>query len=222
MGWLDGSVIMYSPGHFKESDPMVLRDAIRRLAAGELISSGPGGLEATVLPLLISDGADRITGHLARANRQWERADLSLPALVTWRGPNAYVSPSYYPSKSEHGKVVPTWNYIAVQARGTLVLHHDPEWKRSHVASLTTRHEATFPAPWSIDDAPADYIDSMLRSIVGIEVLVTSLEGKWKLSQNRPAPDIAGVITGLAAHGPTTDEVRVAELMVDPSGPRAD
>jgi transcriptional regulator len=187
------------------------------MGAGQLITSGADGQEATVLPLLISDQADRITGHLARANRQWERADPSLPVLLTWRGPSAYVSPSYYPSKRQHGKVVPTWNYIAVQARGTLTLHHDPEWKRDHVASLTAQHEATFPAPWSIDDAPAAYIDGLLRSIVGVEVLVTSLEGKWKLSQNRPAPDIAGVIAGLAAHGPTTEEVKVAELMVERS-----
>jgi transcriptional regulator len=213
---------MYSPGHFSESDPVVLRDAIRGLGAGELITSGDEGLEATVMPLLISDGADRITGHLAKANRQWERADLDLPVLVTWRGPNAYVSPSYYPSKLEHGKVVPTWNYITVQARGTLVLHQDPEWKRRHVASLTDHHESAFPAPWSIDDAPADFIDSRLGSIVGIEVLVTSLEGKWKLSQNRPAPDIAGVIAGLAGHGPASDEGRVAESMVEWNEPRPD
>jgi transcriptional regulator len=212
---------MYNPGHFNESDPKVLRDAIRSLGAGELITSGDEGLEASVIPLLISDGSDRITGHLARANRQWERADLSLPVLVTWRGPNAYISPSYYPSKRQHGKVVPTWNYITVQARGTLVLHQDSEWKRKHVAALTNQHEAGFPVPWSIDDAPAEFIQSRLRSIVGIEVLVTSLEGKWKLSQNRPAPDIAGVIAGLVGHGPTTDEARVAERMVDraDSGP---
>jgi len=219
---LDGGVTMYNPGHFRESDPTVLRDAVRSLGAGELITSGGDGPEATVIPLLISDEADRITGHLARANRQWERADPTLPVLLTWRGPNAYVSPSYYPSTREHGKVVPTWNYITVQARGTLVLHHDPEWKRHHVASLTAHHEAAFPAPWSIDDAPADFIDSLLRSIVGIEVVVTSLEGKWKLSQNRPAPDIAGVMVGLAGHGPTTDEARVAELMVDRSESRAE
>jgi transcriptional regulator len=219
---LDGTIIMYSPGHFHESDPIVLRDAIRTLGAGELITSGDAGLEASVIPFLISEESDRITGHLARANRQWERADLSLPVLVTWRGPNAYVSPSYYPSKAEHGKVVPTWNYITVQARGTLVLHQDSEWKRNLVASLTDRHEAAFPVPWSIDDAPADFIESSLRAIVGIEVLVTSLEGTWKLSQNRAAPDIAGVITGLAGHGPTSDDARVAESMVDRADSRPD
>jgi transcriptional regulator len=213
---------MYSPGHFNESDPTVLRNVIRDLGAGELITSVDDGPEASFIPLLISDESDRITGHLAKANRQWERADLSRPVLVTWRGPNAYISPSYYPSKAEHGKVVPTWNYITVQARGTLVLHQDSEWKRNLVASLTDRHESTFPMPWSIDDAPADFIESSLRAIVGIEVLVTSIEGKWKLSQNRPAPDVAGVISGLAGHGPTSDEARVAEWMVDRTDPRTD
>jgi transcriptional regulator len=219
---LDGTITMYNPNHFSESDPIVLRDAIRDLGVGELITFGTGGLEASVIPLLISDKSDTITGHLARANRQWERADLSLPVLVTWSGPNAYVSPSYYPSKVEHGKVVPTWNYITVQARGTLVLHDDPEWKRQLVASLTDRHEAAFPRPWSIDDAPVEFIDSRLPAIVGIEVLITSLEGKWKLSQNRPAPDIAGVIAGLAGHDPGSDEARVAEYMVDRSDARSD
>jgi transcriptional regulator len=219
VGWLDGHIIMYNPGHFNESDPTVLRDAIRGLGAGELITSGDEGLEASFIPLLISDESDRITGHLAKANRQWERADLTHPVLVTWRGPDAYISPSYYPSKAEHGKVVPTWNYITIQARGTLVLHQDSEWKRNLVASLTDRHEAAFPMPWSIDDAPADFIEGNLRAIVGIEVLVTSIEGKWKLSQNRPAPDIAGVITGLAGHGPASDEARVAEWMVDRTDP---
>jgi len=206
-------VPMYNPGHFDESDPAALRDAIRRLGAGELITFGSEGLEASVVPLLVSEDVTTITGQLARANHQWKRVDRTVPALVTWRGPGAYISPSYYPSKWEHGKVVPTWNYITVQARGILVLHEDAEWKRRHVGALTDWHEAVFGTPWSVDDAPPDFIDGMIKAIVGIEVQVLSLEGKWKLSQNRPDPDIVGAIAGLRDRGPMGDEARVADAM---------
>ena len=190
---------MYNPSAFRVLDPNTLRDAIRRLGVGELITSGHGGLDASIMPLLVDDAATRLTGHLARGNEQWQRADPNVPVLVTWRGPDAYVSPGYYPSKVEHGKVVPTWNYITIQARGTLTVHDDPAWVRAVVSSLTDVHEAAFAAPWAISDAPPDFIDTMLRAIVGIEVQITSLEGKWKLSQNRPAHDIIGVIDGLAS-----------------------
>lgn len=206
-----GSV--YAPGHFAESDPIVLRDAIRRMRAGELITVGSDGLEASYIPLLISQDAGTVTGHLAKGNGQWTRADRSVPALVTWVGPGAYVSPSYYPSKHEHGKVVPTWNFITVQARGIVTFHEDDEWKRSHVASLTNFFEAALPSPWSVDDAPSEFIDAKVESIVGVELRVTSLEGKWKLSQNRPAPDIAGVISGLQSQGPGPAATVAQEMM---------
>jgi transcriptional regulator len=204
---------MYNPVAFAETDTDVLRHAIRSLGAGELITVGSDGLEASIVPLLISDDGRSVTGHLARANRQWARADLSVPALVTWRGPEAYISPNYYPSKQEHGKVVPTWDYITIQARGRLVVHHDEAWKRQLVTSLTAHHERRFTPPWMPDDAPADYLDRMLRAIVGVEVEVTALEGKWKLSQNRPAGDIAGVIAGLSRSEPGSDDRRVAAAM---------
>jgi len=190
------------PRDFAESDPDVLRDTVRSIRAGELITVGADGPEASFLPLLISDDAGAVTGHLARANGQWRRADLSVPALITWVGPYAYVSPSYYPSKREHGKAVPTWNFITVQARGVLTLHEDDGWKRAHVAALSDFHEAALPAPWSIDDAPTEYIDGLVKGIVGIELRVTSIEGKWKLSQNQTAQDIAGAMAGLASEGP--------------------
>jgi transcriptional regulator len=193
---------MYAPTHFAESDPTVLRDAVRSIRAGQLITVGADGPEASFIPLLISDDAGTITGHLAKGNTQWRRADCSIPALVTWVGSHAYISPSYYPSKQEHGKVVPTWNFITVQAKGILTFHEEDAWKRSHVSSLTDVHEAALPAPWSVDDAPSDFIDGLVKAIVGIEVRVTSMEGKWKLSQNRPAPDIAGAIVGLRSQGP--------------------
>lgn len=193
---------MYTPKHFAESDQDVLRDEVRRIRAGQLITVGSEGLEASFIPLLISDDASTVTGHLAKGNGQWKRADPSTPALSTWVGPDAYVSPSYYPSKQEHGKVVPTWNFITVQAKGFVAFHEDDEWKRSHVESLTNFHEESMPSPWSVGDAPLDFIEEMVNSIVGIELRVTSIEGKWKLSQNRPVPDIAGVISGLESQGP--------------------
>ena len=192
---------MYTPTHFAESDPTVLRDQVRRIRAGHLITVGSEGLEASFIPLLISDDAGTVTGHLAKGNGQWKRADPSVPALVTWVGPDAYVSPSFYPSKEQHGRVVPTWNFITVQATGPVTFHEDDEWKRTHVTSLSAFHEEGMPAPWSVDDAPPDYVAGLIRSIVGVELRVTSIEGKWKLSQNRTDPDIAGVISGLRTQG---------------------
>lgn len=204
---------MYLPRQFAETDPAKLRDAVRQSRAGEVITYGSDGLEASFVPLLISDDAGTVTGHLAKANGQWKRADLSVAALVTWVGPHAYVSPSYYPSKTEGGRVVPTWNYTAVQAKGTIVLHEDDDWKRDHVESLTRFHERGFPAPWSVQDAPRDYIELLVRSIVGLEIQVTSLTGKWKLSQNRAQPDVAGVIAGLQSYGGESPEASVARTM---------
>lgn len=202
---------MYNPSHFAEPDPAVLRDAARGFETGELITVGSDGLEASLLPLLVSDSGNLVTGHLARANRQWKRADPAVAALVTWRSPSAYVSPSYYPSKGKSGEVVPTLDYVTIQARGSLVIHHDDEWIRHLVRSLTERHEGGLGHPWSIDDAPGDFIDARLREIVGIELQVTSWEGKWKLSQNRSAEDVDGVIDALSAGDP--DEARVGELV---------
>jgi transcriptional regulator len=198
---------MYAPTPFAESDPNVLRDAVRTIGAGELITVGSEGLEASFIPLLISDDAATVTGHLAKGNGQWKRADVSVPALVSWVGPDAYISPNYYPSKREHGKVVPTWNFITVQAKGILSFHEDDAWKRSHVSSLTDVHEAGFPTPWSVDDAPSEFIDRMVTAIVGVELRVNAIEGKWKLSQNRPPPDIAGAISGLQSQGPVAATV---------------
>jgi transcriptional regulator len=204
---------MYIPKHFAENDPTALRDAVRRIRAGELITYGTDGLESSFVPLLISDDARTVTGHLAKANQQWKRADPSVAALITWIGPHAYVSPTYYPSKAEHGRVVPTWNFAIVQATGELVLHDEDGWKRNHVEALTRFHEEGLPSPWSVEDAPADHIERLTTAIVGVEVRLTSLVGKWKLSQNRPQADIAGVIAGLGAHAPGSPEARVAEEM---------
>ena len=142
--------------------------------------------------------------------------------LVTWVGPDAYVSPSFYPSKEEHGRVVPTWNFITVQATGPVTFHEDDEWKRTHVTSLTAFHEEGTPAPWSVDDAPPDYVAGLIRSIVGVELRVTSIEGKWKLSQNRTDPDIAGVISGLRTQGSESAASVAREIAIHAVQRRAD
>ena len=166
----------------------MLRDTVRRLGAGELITFGSAGLEASIVPVLIDDDVSRLTAHLARANRQWRHADLTVPALVTFRGPDAYVSPSYYPSKKEDGKVVPTWNYITVQVRGRLIIHDDPTWTSTR-RTTDPHHEQRFEKPWSIDDAhPPTSSTGWSRHRRGRDRDRT-IEGKWKLSQNRPEAD---------------------------------
>jgi transcriptional regulator len=188
---------VYNPKHFAQTNQAIILETIRELGAAELITFGSNGIEASYLPLLINDEATVIRGHFARANQQWKHVDPNVPALACWRGPDTYISPSLYPTKQEHGKVVPTWNFITIQIRGTVVIHDDPQWVEELVRSLTTVHEAGSAQPWSVDDAPRGYIDSMIAAIVGVEVLVTSIEAKWKLSQNKTPAEIEGVIDGL-------------------------
>jgi transcriptional regulator len=188
---------VYNPKHFANNDRQTIIDTIRELGAAELITFGSGGIEASFLPLQLNDDATVLRGHFARANQQWKRVDTSIEALACWRGPDTYISPSLYPTKQEHGKVVPTWNFITIQVRGTVIIHDDRQWVELLVRSLTAQHEATSAVPWSIDDAPRDYIDSMLAAIVGVELQITSIEAKWKLSQNKTPLEITGVIGGL-------------------------
>jgi transcriptional regulator len=190
---------MYVPAHFREDRVEVLLDAMRRIALATLVTEGVGGIEANHLPLLLEDGVLR--GHFARANPVWKNLKPETDALAVFLGPHAYVSPSWYPSKAESGKVVPTWNYITVHARGRLTLRDDPAWLRAHVGSLSEAHEAGSKAPWSVTDAPGEYIESLLRAIVGFEISITKLEGKWKLSQNRSAADKDGVREALVRDG---------------------
>ena len=185
---------MYVPDHFREDRPDVLHDAVRRIGFATLVTQG---LEANHLPMLLKDGVLR--GHVARANPVWKEGGGE--ALAIFLGPHAYVSPNWYPSKAETGKAVPTWNYLTVQARGSIAWIQDGDWLRAHVTALSDLHEAGRTAPWAIGDAPAGYIDSLLRAIVGFELIVAKLEGKWKLSQNRDAADRAGVRDGLAQDG---------------------
>ena len=193
---------MYLPAHFAESRPEVLRRFIRDRPLGLLVTQNDtGGVDANDIPFVLDstdgDGPGVLRAHVARANPLWRTARTDVESLVVFQGPQGYISPAWYPSKAEHGKVVPTWNYVIVQARGTLRPIDDREWLRTFVTRLTTRHESERPAPWAVTDAPADYIDTMLGAIVGIELVLTSLTGKWKVSQNRPMADRVGTATGL-------------------------
>ena len=188
---------MYQPSHFVEQDPDALLALMKSAPLATLIRGG-AELAADVLPLEVDriGGGWRLTGHVARANTLWREAD-GQPVLALFQGPQAYVSPNWYPSKTQHGKAVPTWNYTMVQVHGRLRAIEDPAWLLAFVTRLTERHEGGRAMPWHVTDAPADYIDSMLRAIVGIEIEVTRLEGKYKLSQNRSAEDRTGVVLGL-------------------------
>jgi transcriptional regulator len=193
--------LMYRPKAFAVDDLDVLHDAIERSGPAHLVSVTAAGLIATVVPLLL----DRLTGprgtlvgHVARANPHWREARPDSASMAIFPGLDAYISPSWYPTKRDTGKVVPTWNYEVIHASGELVVHDDPTWVEALVRRLTERHEAGLADRWSVDDAPTDFIGSQLRAIVGIELRITALEGKQKLSQNRPVADVEGAITGLS------------------------
>jgi len=188
---------MYQPAHFVEPDAQALLALMKESPLATLIRGG-AELSADILPLEVERVGDgwRVTGHVARANALWREAD-GQPVLAVFQGPQGYVSPNWYPSKFQHGKAVPTWNYTMVQVHGTLRAIQDPAWLHAFVTRLTDRHEGGRPVPWHVTDAPADYIDAMLKAIVGIEIEVTRVEAKFKLSQNRSAEDRTGVVLGL-------------------------
>lgn len=180
---------MYTPSHFREEELTVLRDLMRENPLVTLVTRTDAGIDANHIPVLVNDEVTVIRGHVARANPVWKQPVHE--ALAIFTGQQYYVSPSWYPSKREHGKVVPTWNYEVVHARGTLTFFEDKQRLRDLVAELTRTHESKVPQPWRIDDAPPDYIDAMLNAIVGFELQITSLEGKRKQSQNRNDADRA-------------------------------
>ena len=206
---------MYLPSHFKESRSEALGDFMRAHPFATLVSLGGDGLIASHLPMLWDPAPapfGTLTGHLARPNPQAKGARDGVEALAIFHGPQAYISPNWYPSKREHGKVVPTWNYIAVHGYGPLKLVDDAEWLRRLVTRLTNLHESFSAVPLKVTDAPSAFIYQMLKGIVGIEIALTRLEGKWKLSQNRPATDQASTVIGLEAKG-DADSRAVAESM---------
>lgn len=190
---------MYLPTHFAETDPARLHALMHAHPLALLVVVADGQAVADPVPLEYDPGAGplgTLRGHVARPNPLARRGGSEV--LAVFSGPQAYVSPGFYASKREHGKVVPTWNYAVVQARGTLHTVDDAPWLRALVGRLTHRHEAPRPAPWAVDDAPTDYVAQMLRAIVGIEIPLAALAGKFKLSQNRSAADREGVLQGLA------------------------
>lgn len=201
---------MYAPPHFVEDRRDILHALIRAHPLGLLVCNGPDGPVANPVPFLLEtggSGADRLACHLARANPQWKFLEDGAPALVIFQGPQAYVSPSWYATKRETGKVVPTWNYCIVQARGIATAKTDPQWLGAHVEALTRRHEAGRPEPWTVTDAPESFVAAMLRGIVGIEIAVGEMTGKWKVSQNRPDADRAGVAAGMAGENSAMAEI---------------
>ena len=193
---------MYVPPSFAEHDVAVMHDFIEAHPLGALVTSAADGMFATHLPLVLDRSRGTrgvLEGHVARANPHHQLVGEGTRALVIFTGADAYVTPSLYPSKQRHGKVVPTWNYVAVHAHGQIRLFREPARLRAHLERLTARHEAAQARPWSLDDSPAAYVDALLGAIVGIEIEIEQLDGKWKMSQNRPAEDVEGVIRGLAA-----------------------
>ena len=193
---------MYVPKHFEETNVETLHALIRAHPLGALVTLGPDGLDANHVPFEVDpDPAPfgTLLAHLPRANPVWREA-AGADVLVLFQGAEIYISPSWYPTKQETAKVVPTWNYAVVHAHGRLRAIEDRDWLRTFVTRLTDRHEGGRPDPWKVTDAPADYVESMLRGIVGLEIPIARLVGKWKVSQNRPAHDQDGVVEGLSQH----------------------
>ena len=209
---------MYLPPDFKEERVPVLHEAIRQAALGTLVTLGEAGLEASHVPMLIDPEPapyGTLTGHVSRANPQWRRSAADVQALAIFLGPDAYISPAWYATKRQTGKVVPTWNYVAIHAYGALRFFEDAERLLRLVTRLTETHEAGRPEPWAVSDAPAEFVRGMLKGIVGFELPIVRLEGKWKMSQNRPPEDRSGVIDGLQREGGAR-EAGVAEIMSAP------
>ena len=198
---------MYRPPAFREDRPEFLHAAIRAHPLATLVTHGASGLSANLVPFTLATrpGApDMLRAHLARGNPQLAELRQGAEALVIFQGPQAYVSPSWYPSKQEHGKVVPTWNYIVVQAWGRPRVIDDAEWLLAQIGDLTTEQEAARPAPWAVEDAPADFVAGQLKGIAGVEIPVDRIAGKWKASQNQSAANRAGVVTGLTEENPAS------------------
>jgi len=224
---------MYIPRHFGLEDRAQVSDFVARAGAADLVTFDGAELTATLLPVIWDQddstshtsgngdgsgngdaaGCGRLIGHIALANRQWETARPGFPALAIVHGPQAYISPGWYAAKREHGRVVPTWNYVTVHFTGPVTFHRDPEWLRGLVTRLTTKYEGQREQPWHVTDAPPAFIDGQLRGIVGVEMTVTRVEAKAKLSQNRGAADRAGAIEGLRGED-DPGSAGIADLMV--------
>ncbi len=204
---------MYVPKQFREQRADVLASAIRRIQLATLITPGADGLQISHLPMVLKGdeaGGRTLEAHVARANPHWRHAVPDAASVAVFQGPQAYVSPSWYPSKREHGRVVPTWNYIAVHVSGRLEPVHDEAWLLRHLGDVTDANEAGRTRPWAVTDAPDGFVQGLTRGIVGLRMAVSGIEGAWKLIQHKPEADRLGAAAGLSAepHG-----AAIAELM---------
>lgn len=202
---------MYIPKHFAEPRVDVLHQLMSARPLATLVTLSSSGINANHIPLHLSvqpSPFGTLRGHVARANSMWKDVAKDVEALAIFHGPDAYVTPSWYPTKAETGKVVPTWNYAVAHAYGALRVIDDAAWLRAHLEMLTAHNEALFPEPWRIADAPSDFMEKLIGAVVGIEIVITRLSGKWKTSQNQPAENQAGVVRGLYESG----EVGAAEM----------
>jgi transcriptional regulator len=206
---------MYRPDHYRVDDLSLMHSLMRARPLVALVSAGAEGLCATHLPTVLKGEAPYgvIEFHLARANPHWKQLAECNEALMIFQGPEGYITPNWYPSKAEHGKVVPTWNYAVVHAYGRPEVMKDKDWLCRHVTELTSQQERNEVRPWALSDAPGTYIDVMLRGIVGFRFAITRLEGKWKMSQNRDAKDRDGVSRGLVTRA-AGDDLEMAEIVL--------
>lgn len=208
---------MYIPKHNQETRLEVIDGLIRSCPLATLVTMGTSGLFATHLPMVLHrDDPEHaiLRGHIARANRQWQEFSPEVEALAIFSGTEHYITPNWYPAKAETGEVVPTWNYAVVHAYGSIRIIQDPAWLLEHLNSLTDTHEASSEVPWKVSDAPADYIEAIARGIVGIELPITRLEAKWKVSQNQNEATRHSVALGLEALG-TTKSLAMKTLVVE-------
>lgn len=204
---------MYLPPAFREDRPDVLHGLIRSHPLGLIVTGGPGGLMANPVPFLLfpEEGEQGVLrAHLSRANPQWTELGVVQECLVVFQGPDSYVSPAWYATKQETGKVVPTWNYVTVHVWGALRVEQDAAWLRRHLEQLTAAHEGSRTAPWRLEDAPRDYLEAQIRGIVGVEIPIHRMEGKWKVSQNRAEADRRGVVEGLRGQGGASSDAMAA------------
>ena len=191
---------MHIPQIFEQDDSAQLKGIIRTYPFATLITYSDSGLEANHIPFFLnrSDNKDVLQGHISKTNPLWKKLNDKSEVLVVFHGPNSYISPGYYPTKLETGKVVPTWNYVTVHVKGVMSYIHDQNWNMAMIENLTNQHEADQPSPWSISDAPEEFNQKMLSAIVGIEIEISSMVGKWKASQNQPERNKQGVVAGLS------------------------
>ena len=215
---------MYIPKHFQQDDIDVLKKLINEYPLATIVINGHNGLNASHIPFYLnadSSGKTLLQGHIAKANSLWQECEDDAQVICIFHGPQTYISPNWYETKKEHGKVVPTWNYISVHAHGTLRLIHDANWKLAQINHLTRQSESEQTVPWSVSDAPPEFIEKLLPAIVGIEIAVEKLEGQWKLSQNQPEKNQSGVIKGLTSSGKYNDSV-IAQLIGDINNQQTD